>query len=287
MKKISEFISKHILAIQVLMLLVVIGLYIIEFSSYISEKAEKILTAFAAVSSTFLLFLAFLENRRSNELKTQEHFYFEVEKEVTEIEERIDHLVFSDTDYILQLDYPISIQKFNQIKYYKFIYGFKEIFEILEKDSDYNYCKEIILNNTSVKIDSETSKRLQSINVLMTYLQRNIGNILTLYLEVVAMFNRIDKFNIEINLKKLLTARLNAILTEFDLINEGPNEYAEVANYLFEFKLFAIKNSSLTTKNASVLSNLRVFYSIMKPIREKYKDSSLQMDPYKAYKPFL
>jgi len=123
MKKILEFITKQILAILVLFFIVVIGLYIIEFAGYVSDKAERILTVFAAISSTFFLFLAFLESRKSNELKTQEHFYFELEKQVAEIEEKSSHLVFQDTVYLLRLDYPISIQKFNQIKYYKLSTG--------------------------------------------------------------------------------------------------------------------------------------------------------------------
>jgi len=134
-------------------------------------------------------------------------------------------------------------------------------------------------------MDDVTSKRLQTIIELMSYLQQNIGKILIFYIEVVGLFNRIDKFKIGMDLKKLLIARLSAILTEFFLLNEGPNEYAEVDKYIFEFKIFVIKNSELTIAEPSLLSHLKSFYNMINLIREKYKDSSLQLDPFKAYKP--
>jgi len=85
-KDFFSWFFKYNNAFVIILIILIAPLYIIFFGKYLNEKTKNVLIAGAAITSTCFLYFAFKESRKGNELKTQEHFYTILEKQVTEVE---------------------------------------------------------------------------------------------------------------------------------------------------------------------------------------------------------
>jgi hypothetical protein len=108
MKKIFVWFLNHLFEIIVLFIIIVIVLYIIYFAESISDKAEKIITAFAATATSFFLFLAFLQSKKSNELTINKPKFDYLENEVNEVLKKGDEEVLSQE----RIEYLVKVTKF-------------------------------------------------------------------------------------------------------------------------------------------------------------------------------
>jgi hypothetical protein len=285
MKKFIKLLSEYTFPTLVLILIIVVGLYIIKFAPSVSDKAEKLIASFAAVAATFFLYLAFMESKKSNELATQEHYYFELEKQIIEIERIAEKRVFNDSSIIKLSEIKFPVQILETIRYANFIYGIKGLYSHLEIDKSYQKCKSLIGDIKSIEIDNQTMQELRYIINLMSFLNDQLGKLLIYYTDVTDIYGRIDSFKLSRDLKKLLIARLNATMTEYFLLFEPQNEYIELAKYFTNFYFYQSKGNTLIKKGVGVHVEVRVFYNIIKKIRDSYEDPNIQYDRFKAHKP--
>jgi hypothetical protein len=285
MKKFVKLITENLSPILVLLLISVIVLYILHFAEAFTDKAIKIITAFAAGTSTFFLYLAFTQNKKSNELKTQEHFYSELEKQVTNFENIAEKTVFVENNYLLDFYLPFPIELTGKIKYIYFIYPIKDIFLSLEKDSSYQYCLKKIGKETSVKLDDDYE--VKEVLLVMSFLRDNFQKIFIFYIEALQIYERIDQIKLEEDLKKLLVARLDANMTEYFLLFNAQNEFESIYHFLLNFTFFKLDGRTLTKIDPGLILGFTPVYENIKKISEKYKDVSIKFDSLKAYRPKL
>jgi hypothetical protein len=272
----------------VILVILIVPLYIIFFGEYINEKIKNILTACAAIFSSCFLFLAFRESRKGNELKTQEHFYTILEKQVTEVESIAKNKVFSSASGVVYPEfYELNLIKSNleKIKYNFFIYPLRDALKTIEINDHYRRCIKLIGTEKSKPLDEQTKGDLKHITDTLVYIQKYISKIFMYYSDVWQLYDRIDTFTINIELKKLLIARLNATINEYFLLYDVAKEFAEMNKYISDFAFFEITNATLVSEKCSLHVDVKVFINNINTIKEKYKDDRIQFDPFKAYKP--
>lgn len=272
----------------VILLILIVPLYIIFFGEYFTEKTKNILTACAAIFSSCFLFLAFRESRKGNELKTQEHFYTILEKQVTEVELIATNKVFSFASGVVYPEfYELNLIKssLEKIRYNYFMYPIKDVLILIEKNDHYRRCMKLIGTDKTIPLDLTTLTDLKHITDTMNFIQKYISKIFMYYSDVWQLYDRIDTFTINIELKKLLIARLNATINEYFLLFDVAKEFSEINKYISEFAFFEISNTTLVSKNCALHVDIKVFINNINTIKEKYKDERIQFDPFKAYKP--
>ena len=84
MKRIIEWFLKNRFVISAFLSIVIIALLIIIFGVHIDVNSVNILLAFAAVVSTFFLFMTFWETRKANDIKIYEPVFDDLNKKVIE-----------------------------------------------------------------------------------------------------------------------------------------------------------------------------------------------------------
>lgn len=104
------------------------------------------------------------------------------------------------------------------------------------------------------------------------------------YSDVWQLYDRIDTFTINIELKKLLIARLNATINEYFLLFDVAKEFAEMNKFISKFAFFEISNNNLISKKCALHLEVKVFIHKIDAIKNKYNDDRIQFDPFKAYK---
>lgn len=239
MKKIINFYTNHNEEFLAFLIINVIALLLIDiFKSNTNLGVKDLLTACAAVASTFFLYLAFRET-------TRQHFYKILEQQVTEMTEMVKHQVFINTTSLFTSEEDSIMRKCVTIRYNKFIYPIKTLFNELEQNSDYKLCILLMGEEQKINLASEIALKLGDLQKTLSIIHDNIVKIFTFYIDMTNLYMRIDKFNINSDLKALLVARLNASINEYFLLFEAPDEYALVTKFLSEFAFFEISDNKL------------------------------------------
>jgi hypothetical protein len=119
----------------------------------------------------------------------------------------------------------------------------------------------------------------------MVYIQKYISKIFRYYSDVWQLYDRIDTFTINVDLKKLLIARLNATINEYSLLFDEAMEFAEMNKFISKFVFFEISSNNLISKECALHLEVKVFIHKIDAIKNKYKDDRIQFDHFKAYKP--
>jgi hypothetical protein len=275
-KQLYMWFHNHMKEILVLIIIILIALYVVQFSEIIiSDKAETMLTAIAAVASTFFLYLTFRE-------PTREHLYTILEKQVSEIETIVEKHVFQD-DMVIHFDsYAKDLQR---IKYGYFIYPIYNVLKRLKDEKHYVEAMALLDGKPFCDITNETEYDLYTIKQNMKYFKENFEKIFQFYFDVMKLYTRIDNFNFNTTLKKLLVARLNAVLTEHFFLYEPPTDYVKMTEFIKEFKFIVTDINMMKKTNNGLTKDLTSHHNILLKIRERYADENIQFDAYKLYKP--
>ena len=287
-KDLFSWFFKYNNAFVIILIILVAPLYIMFFGEYLNEKTKNILTACAAIFSSCFLFLAFRESKKGNELKTQEHFYTILEKQVSEVGLIAKNKVFA---FISGVHYPefyeLNLIKSNleKVRYNFFIYPLKDTLKTIEINDQYRRCVKLIGNEKSKPLDEQTKIDLKHITDTMGYIQKYISKIFMFYSDVWQLYDRIDTFTINIDLKKLLVARLNATINEYFLLFDEAKEFAEMNKFISKFAFFEISNNNLIRKECALHLEVKVFIHNIDAVKNKYEDDRIQFDTFKAYKP--
>ena len=99
MKKIYNWLRsdlKSIGAVQIILIILIVPLYIIFLGDYLNSQAINILIALAAIVSTCFLYLAFRESKKANDLKRNEPVFENFKSEIVEIETKSKECIFSE-----------------------------------------------------------------------------------------------------------------------------------------------------------------------------------------------
>jgi|WetSurMetagenome_2_1015567.scaffolds.fasta_scaffold00003_234 hypothetical protein len=257
MNKVSNWLRKHLTEILVFLLIIVIVLYIINFSEAISNKAVDIIVAISATFSTFFLFLAFRESKLSNELKINEPILNQIEKKTLEKESKATQPVF--IEYNRELNNPLlpTSVALNQSTYSNFLRPLYQTLIDIQEDSGYmNLLKVVKTTNKPVVLSDrytidEASRYARAFRVLRLGIRALVYN----YIEIYFIYDSINASSLPIQQKKYLYDRLDPISHDFfyffktKSIQES-NDF-ELTSFLKEFIWFDINADNQIYKCSS------------------------------------
>lgn len=273
MKKFLRWFSKHINEILVFLLIIVIGLYIIFFADSISDKAEKILTALAATASTFFLFLAFQESRKSNILKIYESQFQLLETKIVEQEKKATQPVYNLT-YIREIGSIISYPEIRllEISYSKFYLEYASLFTHIENNDVY---KKTILklgsNNSIMLPNDEFYALVEALSKAIHRIHSGIISIFVNYAGLFVLYHSIHSSSLLVEQKKLLFTRLDVIIKEYDILVESFVNNETFGIYIKNFKMFNVFLGELKKSESAFDSKFFEIYNFIQDIRTEYK----------------
>ena len=264
--------------LNVLIIILIAPLYILYFGESISDKIVSILTSIAAIASTFFLFLAFKENRKSNKFKMVEYLYSELESKVIVAEKKAKDPVYTENTETICRELNFPKNDLMKITFSKFIWGISNLLSHLEKDLIYLKYKKLTISNLKTKLNDESMNEIKNIEFIVTGIWESLLNLTMYYKSLNQLYLSIDKFPIDIELKILLFERLKVLSPEYDscassfLKQDGHGYY--IGNYIF----FQIQKDELVWA-PNFFDSLNEISKEMKAIAEKYKDEKMRLDP--------
>jgi hypothetical protein len=284
MEKIFNWLSKYLLEVLVLVMIVVIALYIIHFAESISDKVEKIITAFAAVVATFFLFLAFREAKKANDLKVYEPVFNELNKKVSEKELKANTKVFAD-EHILLIEKALNSNEttLDFVFYSNFVYCFLQTFSLIKSNTKYSDYIKLLDDKNLVKISTDLFdvNELKRAAFVLKILQGGLLLIIMNYIEIYFIYDSVQSSSLLTSQKKLLINRLNKTVDDefFYILNslrnipiagdEYDDELYESCKELRNFQFFMLLGENEIIKHKSDLEYISTEFDYTR-IREQY-----------------
>jgi hypothetical protein len=198
---IRKWILKFELEIIVSLVIAVVSLYVLYFGKYIGDKPINVLLALAAVVSSMFLWLAFRESRRGNNLIICQKLYDEFWFRIDELEKAMNTQVF-DKDESFNRNY-FNIP--SKITYNAFESCLISILNSINKGiDDHN----VYSKNWNTNTESGAFFNMQNFISDISQFKRKIGSYSDYCFEILSVYKKIDKSNLDLDQKSLLIERL-------------------------------------------------------------------------------
>jgi hypothetical protein len=262
-KKFSKWLATYLNEILVLLIIIVIALYIIKFANVVTDKAETLITSFAAIASTFFLFLAFRESKLNNKLKLNEPFFRMFENEISELKIKSDNPIFPQTKGLsYSLNYPESDLK--DIKFKNISNSIPILLlHVLNNTKYFDYLKILNTNYVTDPNDEEVKRLCFG----LTRIWLGFQSVVLYYSEVLLRARMIEQSNLEDEQKKYLLNQLDYI--NYDLVQlhddiKNKNAFGNIAK---DFVIF-----DYDTKDTLIKSDFELDFNLIIEIHYKIKE---------------
>lgn len=277
MKRVLKWVRDYLIEILVLLLIVLIVLYIIEFAGFISNKAINFLVASAAVISTFFLFLAFRQNKLSNDLKINEPILNQFEKKVLEKETKSQQLVLMNLNKEEGNPLLPSSIALQWTTYAHFLQPLSSTLKAIQENSIYRELLKLI-EESNLPVEINDQKKLDdAIRASLAFrtLREGIRLIVYNYLDIFFLLHSIDESSLHEKQKSYLVNRLDKLLRDFYFFfksqdNVSSSDYL-LTQYIKEFKWFDITTQDELISCTTSFDNLSLGFDFTQ-IVEKYKE---------------
>lgn len=271
MKKIIALYYKYEEEFLVFLAINVIALLLIDiFNDNSNIGVKEVLTAVAAIISSFFLYMAFRENKKRNDILIYEPDYNILEKQVTEQEKKANEEVFfyNISDVMDNLNYPVAnLKKITHTNFCLEIYG---LFAHIENEVSYKKCLQLLNDSDKIILKEEDVPEAQKLSDALSAINTNIEFLLRYYVELMFLFNSIEKSLIIRERKISLFNRLNKLHREFSIVIEDFENKNSLGYRLREFVMIYVYWNELKKTGSGFDNNYLVPYSFIKKINERF-----------------
>ena len=272
---------KNINSLGVVLIILIVPLYLIYFTIYLTDKTVNMLIAVAAVVSTLLLYLAFHESKKSNYLKIYESEFDRFDKEIRFFEERSKQKLFSaTTDKLIESVFPESIEYLPYITYTNF--ASMEILLKMIEDNKNNKClqkmiwkvgNDGMLMDEYIIMDESIIMESKQISILLKEINKGFSNLERSYYNLVSLSYSIDNSSLLKEQKQLLFSRIKPNLDDYDKISNGIGMGGdELCRLLLETNMFEITPTNRLIRGDSLYegSSFPMLNELLHKIFEAY-----------------
>ncbi len=269
MNKLSRILQRHLPLLMILLFLLLIPLYVINFQQILDRESLKTILDFfivsAAIISVVFLYLAFRESRLTNTIKLSELEIKLIDKEVTELENMANKQLLSDQE-ILFLHKVTAFRQgeLKKISYLKFVDKLNLICRSIEISEDYQYCCNLLIN--------EPFHHFQ--NILNEDLKARINNLSIAFSKLFEIYKKLDgnygkifDTYIHINLSNLQNEHKRHFIFRLSKLDvEDLTKLTQIKG--IEYKV----GENILVTNHQVYINLSIppYYKIIDSIKNKY-----------------
>lgn len=257
MKKIISWLLKDFNSIGVVLIILIVPLYIIYFAEYLNGKSVNILIAVAAMVSTLLLYLAFRESKKSNDLKIYETEFDRLEKEIYKYEQRSRQKLFSETtDKMLMSVVPQTKEYLPYIDYMNFA-AIKVILQQIETNERYLYVIQLLGDRDSSVLPTNERIIMESnqISILLKEINKGFRRLNWNYTNIFMTLYSIENSALIKEQKQLLISRIQPSLYDYDKISKSIDTLDEYGILLRDFKMFEITSNDQVKKSESLYTS--------------------------------
>jgi hypothetical protein len=240
------------------------------FKSNSNIGAKEIVTAVAAITSSFFLYLSFRENRKRLDILIHEPDFNILEKQVSEQEQKVNEEVFTYklNDITNPLNYPGENLK--RIKYNDFCISIYGLFSHIQSLDSYKKCILLLNNQDKVKLNWNDVPAAQRLSNALHTVELNISFLFDYYADLMFLFDSIEKSLIIRERKVSLFKRLNKLHREYSLLLEDYYNENGIGYKLREFKMIFVFLDELKIIGSGFDTNYLVPYTHINKINEKY-----------------
>lgn len=234
-KSFYKFLQNNVSSIAIFIFIIIVVVLIDVYGTDISTNTVNVILAVGASASTYFLYLAFKENKKSNVLIKEQNKilqaqskYNDYRNEINELREKGNRLIFSDNDSKFIADkYNAPLSETNYFNFFQMIYTF---YSIIENDSCHQkYIKNLTSDKIIDIIDENDYFKLDNLIHLHKIIKTAFINERSWIREIMEKYSEILSYNFITNLyKKQLFSDLDEICESyFDYCIQIPNsEYA-------------------------------------------------------------
>jgi hypothetical protein len=267
LKKMKEYI----LEILVILLIIVIGLYIINYAESFSSKAVNLITSIAAAISTFFLFLAFRQSKLSNDLKISEPFFNKIVKEISDIENKSNENAFSDpSGKLVSQHINYSDIKIRDFTYQNFAVSLLDLITHIEDNTKYPIIIDSLLNKRALDIKDVTAEDYKGIRTVLDRIRFYHASFMLLYTKIYMKYSEIHNSDLNLKHKKFLFEKLDKLCTSHDIIHDIFRRNQDSFAPFRDFKIISTyddDNVQITKLDYGYLLNI---YDRINEIKTKY-----------------
>jgi hypothetical protein len=275
MKKVYYWLRsdlKSIGAVQIILIILIVPLYIIFLGDYLNSQAINILIALAAIVSTCFLYLAFRESRKANELKRNEPLFENFKNEIAQLEAQSRECIFNEDALQLLSDrIKFKVDFLKMFTFGRFLLPFERLFTLLNSNENYKFILKSIGKSQQVGINNGISQDMGS---ALNQIYIAIIRLSSYYSKTHFLYSSIDRSEIDTKHKILLFEKLNVLDSDFRRLNKYFSEDSEELKILKNFRWFDYEYGSNTftivPMNEWILINS--MYGRTQEFLEKYKE---------------
>ncbi len=288
MKKLFYYLKKNASVINALLLIILISLLIIDFGIYLTDKSIDILIALAAITSTFFLYLAFMESKKANDYNTSQPLFAEFEHQIEQF--RIlskDDLLSDYTKDHINRHIKKGLLKDNGITFAKFIYQLKDLYKEITKTAVFNqYMGRLgFAKTTPAPNDKDDYIKIQIMTIIFHDIQISILLLFFNYRRIYKLYESINKSVLLKSQKQILYTRLDKLYPEYELISKAMIDQNPDLEEVICFNTFKIKDDVIERSSISFHEQMKNIYEDIMKIKTEGNYSSISYEDLMEIKP--
>jgi len=239
-----KLVLRYISEFNALLYIFLISLFVIKYGIKIEKESTDILVSFAAIVSTFFLFLAFRESKKTNKISMFQTYYDELYDKISNIKNKIDNSSLNEdelvkTDKLLFMNFNLN----GQVTPSNFIYYLIQIAYKYTSYSELNIYNEK-LDKCYVKkeVSKEICNDIYTLNLVISIIKQRISDLTECYRRIAELMQEVDKSKLVIDQKQNLISKLHLLSKDYlHFMNDVKNKkYDDVMLKLFKLKMLRV-----------------------------------------------
>lgn len=279
-RKVTRWLWKNKWIIFISIAIFVIIVLFILYGSDIDDNTTNVLMASGSMLSALFMFLAFKENRKSNEIKLKEDEFQDLKEKVHELETKANEKVFNE-HIMMELSSALnySDSELQNITYSNFIYPFHGLFAHIFNYTNYKTCIELFSGTNRYKLNKDNEVNTLKLSEIFETINKAIALLMKNYFKLYFLYEDIDLSSVHEERKKYLFNKLNRITDEYryffiDIIDKSDVSFStnqfDSTKFLKEFETFQIDEThKVVKKTYSSFHSMGILVNYLK-FRTKY-----------------
>lgn len=273
LNKVLRWLKRYLLFFTVLLIIIVVMALIDVYGTDISSNSVNVIVAVAAGASTFFLYLAFKESKKSNLIRIYEPEFSYLEQQVSAQEIKSHEALFlTNANHIsVALNYPLKSIK--GITYKSFLIDLSKLISVIRSNSMYINCISLLDGKEKVQLPNNVfiisdAKKISSI---VDIVQHSFVTLNNNFMNHYYLYRSIDNSQVITEQKVILLNRMNIISKEYFTLTDQFLNKVGLAESLSGFQIFEFTMKKELKKhdnnfNVSILS----IVSAIEEITSKY-----------------
>lgn len=279
-KSCKNWATSHLYEILIFIFMIGCFLAIIWIGNNIIKNIIDLFVGFAAIFTTFFMYLTAKETKKSNDLRIADVEYDRFQKRIDELEAKykIFDLISDDDVKFINSEFGIFPMKNPKIKYTRFPLVLTELKELIEKHPDYIKCKELLNKEISVVlVDSLLIQNVPKLTKALEILESSLVWIEVSSLELLLLFNEIKYSTLFEAQRKVLVLKLWSFTNEFSFVYDSYIKKDYFYKSVLLFQILKIQESNLLVQTNVDFTSIIVMSRVPYEMFVKYLPSSFSM----------